>query len=117
MVRPLERAASEVAVADGGGPAVPVEPGNWSILPLSYAICSGLGAWFWSAVAACDGAKRKGLAALVPLKAAPLPLGPLGFVREQIQRVLRREKEVGIQRGHQIIRRRAKGTPEGSLAG
>src|SRR5580700_1739741 len=79
MVRPLERAASEVAVADGGGPAVPVEPGNWSILPLSYAICSGLGAWFWSAVAACDGARRKGLAALVPLNVAPLPLGPLGL--------------------------------------
>jgi hypothetical protein len=51
------------------------------------------------------------------VKSFATAVGSVGIVREQIQRVIRREKEVGIQRGHQIIRRRTKRTPEGGLAG
>src|ERR1700730_14003033 len=50
----------------GGGPAVPTQAGKPSILPLSYALSSGLSLWPWSLVSACDGDRRNGFEAAVP---------------------------------------------------
>src|ERR1700730_12783096 len=62
----------------GGGPEVPTQAGKPSILPLSYALSSGLSLWPWSAVSACDGARRNGLDAAV---AFCLPLfGAVGLL-------------------------------------
>src|SRR6202043_1921970 len=44
----------------GGGPEVPTQAGKPSILPLSYALSSGLSLGPWSLVSACDGERRNG---------------------------------------------------------
>src|ERR1700732_491721 len=66
----------------GGGPEVPTQAGKPSILPLSYALSSGLSLWPWSLFSACDGERRKGFDAPPPFSlplfgAAGLALGLL----------------------------------------